>query len=151
MHWPAGRNAPSCNDRCWRLAIEEVHCGLRPDAPYEPLGPKKRPLEDYCAVLYMPTGFSYADASLQGECCRSSVVERILGKAEVGSSILPGSTISAVLMTQNPPKTPASPGKANPAREARLAKALRANLKRRKAARLNPGKDTLRKPAGAEN
>ena len=30
---------------------------------------------------------------LRAECCRSSVVERILGKAEVGSSILPGSTI----------------------------------------------------------
>ena len=29
---------------------------------------------------------------LLAECCRSSVVERILGKAEVGSSILPGST-----------------------------------------------------------
>ena len=29
---------------------------------------------------------------LRAECCRSSVVERILGKAEVGSSILPGST-----------------------------------------------------------
>ncbi len=27
-------------------------------------------------------------------CCRSSVVERILGKAEVGSSILPGSTMT---------------------------------------------------------
>lgn len=27
-------------------------------------------------------------------CCRSSVVERILGKAEVGSSILPGSTMA---------------------------------------------------------
>ena len=37
-------------------------------------------------------GFRYADASQAG-CCRSSVVERILGKAEVGSSILPGSTI----------------------------------------------------------
>ena len=29
---------------------------------------------------------------LLAERCRSSVVERILGKAEVGSSILPGST-----------------------------------------------------------
>src|SRR5689334_24040138 len=29
------------------------------------------------------------------KCCRSSVVERILGKAEVVSSILTGSTISA--------------------------------------------------------
>ena len=28
------------------------------------------------------------------QCCRSSVVERILGKAEVVSSILTGSTIS---------------------------------------------------------
>jgi hypothetical protein len=28
-------------------------------------------------------------------CCRSSVVERILGKAEVVSSILTGSTISS--------------------------------------------------------
>lgn len=42
--------------------------------------------------LPMPGGFRYADASQAG-CCRSSVVERILGKAEVGSSILPGGTI----------------------------------------------------------
>ena len=32
--------------------------------------------------------------AVRGECCRSSVVERILGKAEVVSSILTGSTTS---------------------------------------------------------
>lgn len=31
--------------------------------------------------------------AVKRECCRSSVVERILGKAEVVSSILTGSTI----------------------------------------------------------
>ena len=33
-------------------------------------------------------------------CCCSSVVERILGKAEVGSSILPSSTISPARPTE---------------------------------------------------
>jgi hypothetical protein len=46
--------------------------------------------------IALPTAkrFRYADAS--AGCCRSSVVERILGKAEVGSSILPGSTIPLI-------------------------------------------------------
>jgi hypothetical protein len=38
------------------------------------------------------------------KCCRSSVVERILGKAEVVSSILTGSTISACRASGGCPK-----------------------------------------------
>jgi hypothetical protein len=41
-------------------------------------------------------GFGYADASASAERRRSSVVERILGKAEVGSSILPDGTRSLI-------------------------------------------------------
>src|SRR5262249_44698114 len=43
--------------------------------------------------LPIAEAFRYAGPLLNyAKCCRSSVVERILGKAEVGSSILPGST-----------------------------------------------------------
>jgi hypothetical protein len=41
-------------------------------------------------VSYAP---SPAGLTATRQCCRSSVVERILGKAEVVSSILTGSTI----------------------------------------------------------
>ena len=60
------------------------------------------------------------------------MVERILGKAEVGSSILPGGTSSSPegpFMAQDP-KPPPTPAQV---REARLREALRANLRRRKA------------------
>jgi hypothetical protein len=67
------------------------------------------------------------------------VVERILGKAEVGSSILPGGTIPPAgsfkrMATPPRPDPDPAPGalKGDPAREARLAQALRANLRRRK-------------------
>ena len=39
-------------------------------------------------------GTAFIGAPFRTTCCRSSVVERILGKAEVVSSILTGSTIS---------------------------------------------------------
>jgi hypothetical protein len=63
------------------------------------------------------------------------VVERILGKAEVDSSILSGGTIpSGVPSSMTRPLDPQTPAlKGDPARELRLAQALRANLKRRKA------------------
>jgi hypothetical protein len=63
------------------------------------------------------------------------VVERILGKAEVDSSILSGGTIpSGVSSGMTQPSDPPSPAlKGDPGREQRLAQALRANLKRRKA------------------
>ncbi len=73
----------------------------------------------------------HSAASPDRRCCRSSVVERILGKAEVGSSILPDGTTPLPLrslMSKDPKPTPAE------AREARLAEALRANLRRRKGA-----------------
>lgn len=70
------------------------------------------------------------------------MVERILGKAEVGSSILPGGTrIPQPETVGGSPDTPAPtpmaeddkpqkpPGQS---REAKLAQALRANLRRRK-------------------
>ncbi len=41
--------------------------------------------------------------SPNGQCCRSSVVERILGKAEVVSSILTGSTIFPPDISDKPP------------------------------------------------
>ncbi len=74
---------------------------------------------------------------------RSSVVERILGKAEVPSSILGGGTsFPAIAMSTPRDKNPENPasgaGKTATGRSAaqrkRLAEALRANLKRRKAA-----------------
>ncbi len=52
-------------------------------------------------------------------CCCSSVVERILGKAEVGSSILPSSTISRPAVQTNHGKPQASRPSVRRAREAR--------------------------------
>ena len=40
-------------------------------------------------------GAAAIGAPFRTKCCRSSVVERILGKAEVVSSILTGSTITS--------------------------------------------------------
>jgi hypothetical protein len=41
----------------------------------------------------MAEGAALSAAEINRNCCRSSVVEHSLGKGEVGSSILPGSTI----------------------------------------------------------
>ena len=73
---------------------------------------------------------------------RSSVVERTLGKGEVRSSILRGgTTFSSGRRMPDEPDQPrpsveapsAKPLNARETREARLAAALRANLRRRKA------------------
>ena len=68
--------------------------------------------------------------------CRSSVVEHPLGKGEVHSSILCGSTSISKALGMSDDRHTAKPPKATARerREARLAEALRANLKRRKAA-----------------
>ena len=64
------------------------------------------------------------------------MVERILGKAEVDSSILSGGT--TLLEERGPMTRPndceTGAAKADAAREKRLAEALRANLRRRKVA-----------------
>lgn len=64
-----------------------------------------------CAKGPLPRGTGHA---ARDECCRSSVVERILGKAEVVSSILTGST------TQFPPDGLERPSAGRRARTARF-------------------------------
>ena len=54
-------------------------------------------------------------------------------------------------MSRKGPEKPAKSATNADRKQMRLAKALRANLKRRKAVRLNSGKDTSGKPDGAED
>ncbi|MDP3739956.1 MAG: hypothetical protein Q8R02_21400 [Hyphomonadaceae bacterium] len=54
-------------------------------------------------------------------------------------------------MSRKGPEKPPKPATNADRRQKRLAEALRANLKRRKAVRQNPGKDTLGKPDGGED
>ena len=71
------------------------------------------------------------------------MVERILGKAEVGSSILPDGTIfpAAKAMAEKRDDRKPAPKSAREQREARNAAALKANLRRRKAAASTQDKD----------
>ena len=104
-HGPAGEELPAI-----RLAPPEGlwQCRAASTRPYHPLHPGAR---------------TFSSEAFGPVCCRSSVVEHSLGKGEVGSSILLGSTIpyaSPVLNAlQIDPRSPGPGARAPDVRPAR--------------------------------